>query len=69
MDYDTLCFYPYITVLMAGLYSRVVRVVCTLWFKRDHGTALPPQRQLSVVTIPYNSARRHIAIITQILHG
>ena len=51
---------------MAGLYSRVV---CTLWFKRGHGTALPPQQQLSVATIPYNSARSQIGIITQILHG
>lgn len=51
---------------MAGLYSRVV---CTLWFKRDHGNALPPQQQVSVVTIAYNSARRQIEIITQILHG
>ena len=51
---------------MAGLYSRVVY---TLWFKQDHGNALPPEQQVSVVTIPYNSARSQIEITNQILHG
>ncbi|XP_015770914.1 PREDICTED: pyroglutamylated RFamide peptide receptor-like isoform X2 [Acropora digitifera] len=31
------------SVLMAGLYSRVVYA---LWFKQDHGNALPPEQQV-----------------------